>query len=60
MKVGPFHARRFPAPKKYAAVYHVCSRCPEGSNIAKTDKIPGTGGASLCERCRMLQARGDC
>lgn len=53
-KVAPFHS------KKYPGKYHVCSNCTEGNNIERENKVPGTGGGTLCNRCKDLQAAGNC
>ncbi len=54
MHVAPFHSKKNPG------VYHTCSNCTEGNNIEKENKVPGTGGGKLCERCKTLTNDGKC
>ena len=53
-KVSAFHSKKNPG------VYHVCSNCTEGNNIETENKVSGTGGGTLCNRCKDLQASGGC
>ena len=50
MKVKSFRSKR-PSRKK---VYHNNSKCTEGNNIEKSNKIHKVGGACLCEHCKRL------
>ena len=52
--VNAFHS------KKHPGVYHVCSKCTEGNNIEKENKVPGTGNGTLCQKCKQLQSSGGC
>lgn len=47
MKVAPFRA-------KNSAVYHDNSKCTEGNNIERGNRIAGTGGRRKCARCKHL------
>jgi hypothetical protein len=46
-KVSPFHGRQ-------SAVYHDNSRCTEGKNIERRNRVAGRGGRRKCARCRTL------
>lgn len=52
--VAPFHSKKNPG------VYHVCSRCTEGNNIERENKALGSGGGTMCERCKSLKSSGQC
>jgi hypothetical protein len=52
--VGSFHSKKNPG------VYHVCSNCAEGNNIERENRVPGTGGLTLCEHCKRLKSSGKC
>ena len=53
-RVEPFHSKKFPG------VYHVCTNCTEGNNIERENRVPGTGGGKMCERCKELTNQGKC
>ena len=53
MKVSPFHSK-LPGTK----VHHNNNECTVGNNIEPENKVPGTGGFPLCERCKELNAAG--
>ena len=54
MRVSAFHSKKNPG------VYHVCTKCTEGNNIEKENKTPGTGGGTMCSRCKELVSKGEC
>ncbi len=49
MRVNPFHSKL-----EGTEVYHNNNKCTEGDNIQPENRISGTGGLRLCERCREL------
>jgi competence protein ComGC len=49
-KVSPFHSK-LPSD---GAVYHNNSKCTEGNNIEKKNRVSGTGGRPLCSHCARL------
>jgi len=48
-KVAPFHSKR-PGTNKY----HDNSKCTEGNNIEKINRVAGTGGHAKCDHCKRL------
>lgn len=50
-KTSPWHA-------KDSDVYHNNTKCTEGNNIERGNKVSGTGGKSLCSHCARLNAEG--
>jgi hypothetical protein len=48
-KVKPFHSKLLSTQ-----VYHDESRCTEGNNIEKGNRVGGTGGLRKCSRCREI------
>lgn len=52
-KVSPFHSKK-PGTK----VHHNNNKCTEGNNIESYNKVSGTGGLPLCERCKELNTQG--
>jgi hypothetical protein len=53
-EVAPLHSSKNPG------VYHVCTNCTEGNNIEIENKLSGTGGGALCQRCSELKGQGKC
>jgi len=49
MRVPPFHSKR-PGTK----VHHNNNECTEGNNIESYNRVQGTGGLPLCEKCKTL------
>ncbi|CAG0956297.1 hypothetical protein PHYC_00483 [Phycisphaerales bacterium] len=48
---GTWHSR-------YSTVYHNSPFCETGNNIELENRQPGTGGNTLCDRCRRLRTLG--
>jgi hypothetical protein len=49
-KVAPFHSKR----TQDRNVYHNNDKCMEGNNIETRNRVSGTGGRPLCNRCSQL------
>ena len=48
-RVTPFRSK-LPGTKKH----HNNNRCTEGNNIERHNRVSGTGGLPLCDRCKQL------
>ena len=44
--------------KKTKKVYHNNTKCEVGNNIEPENKVSGTGGLPLCDRCKELNDQG--
>jgi hypothetical protein len=38
------------------SVHHNNSRCTEGNNIERRNRVSGTGGLPVCDHCKRLNA----
>jgi len=50
MKTAPWHSKL----RSDRPVHHNNTKCTEGNNIENKNRVEGTGGRPLCERCKEL------
>jgi hypothetical protein len=50
LKAPPWHSK-LPSDRR---VYHDETRCTEGNNIERYNRVSGTGGRPKCSHCRQI------
>lgn len=54
-RTDPYTTNESKYPDVQRRIHHTWATCPDGSRIAKEDRVRGTEGRPLCESCRLLE-----